>query len=110
MRNNTPITYTDEEILSLNRVTTEVAAKYLGTNAPMLRHQIEYGQVPFGTCRKESGKRTFYINPQILVDYKNGRASDGEMYKALAKKVDVLNENVAELTKMVSELVKAKQS
>ena len=107
MRNNTPRTYTDEDILSMHHVTADVAAHYLKMPTTMLRGLIEKGQLPFGTCRNEHGKRTFYINAQILVDYKNGRSTDGAMYKALFQKVDELNRHVADLTQMVAALTKA---
>ncbi len=63
----------DEDILSMEKVTPAVAAKYLGMTAVYLRKCIETGRLDFGVCEWGKGsKRVFHINPQRLVMYKRG--------------------------------------
>ena len=48
MQNNDPRTYTDEDILSADKVTVEMASKYLGDPIWRVRQLLEDKTVPYG--------------------------------------------------------------
>nr|DAD83053.1 MAG TPA: Pyocin activator protein PrtN [Caudovirales sp. ct1Jx6] len=64
---------TDAEILSLKRVTPQVAARYLGISDDTLRDGLRDGTFSFGTASRsaKSGKWIYDIRPVALVNYNN---------------------------------------
>lgn len=77
MAKRKPCPYTDENILTMGKVTATVAAKYLGMTYDMLCWQMRQDalngtdKMPFGKAvyRKQWSYRIF---PEALVKYKNG--------------------------------------
>ena len=66
-------TYTDEDILSMKKVTPQIAAAYLNVSDDRIREGIQTGAFPFGTYDTGPGgnKRSFDIRPKALVEYNN---------------------------------------
>lgn len=66
---------TDEDIWAYKSVPVRTAAEYLGVSVAFIQNGLQQGSLPFGSCvTGESGKRTFDIRPQALVQYKhNGK-------------------------------------
>jgi len=81
----------DSDILSMKRVTPQVAARYLGISDDTLRDGLQDGTFTFGTASKskKSGKWIYDIRPIALVNYNhNGRALNLEgLADAIAGKV-----------------------
>ncbi|MDO4495199.1 MAG: hypothetical protein Q4B62_05350 [Clostridiaceae bacterium] len=62
----------DNEILSLKKVTTQTAARYLNMDDVTLRIGLQRGAFPFGTAFKGNNDRYIYdIRPEALVHYKH---------------------------------------
>lgn len=63
----------DSDILSMNRVTPQVAARYLGMSDDMLKELLKDGTFKFGTAwfNEKNGKWFYDIRPKALVDYNN---------------------------------------
>jgi hypothetical protein len=62
-------TYTDEQIAAMDNVTPEIAAKYLGTNARIIRQLVRAERVPFGSAVKLK-RYVYYISGPALVHFK----------------------------------------
>ena len=86
MAKNPKTLITDEEILGMNEVPVRTAADYLGMTYSMLAWQLQQGKMPFGTARKNK-TWTYHINPQALVNYKNG-IDDNGILLIIDKKLD----------------------
>lgn len=77
MAKRKPCPYTDEDILTMGKVTGVIAAKYLGMTYDMLCWQMRQDalngtdKIPFGKAlhRRQWSYRIF---PEALVKYKNG--------------------------------------
>ncbi len=89
MNTKKPCSYTDEDILTMERVPARVAAKYLKITYESLTWQLrqdaerETAKVPFGKAR--FCKRWVYdIFPQALVNFKNGYQPENEAIKRAA--------------------------
>lgn len=84
---------TDKEVLESGKITCVEAARYLGVDPVFLRVCMEKEKLPIGTCLKGQGGRwSFYINPALLVAYKNG-----ELNTVLMAEVQDLKKRVKEL-------------
>lgn len=66
-------TYTDEDILSMKKVTPQIAAAYLNVSDDQIREGLQTGEYRFGICfTGPSGiRRSFDIRPKALVEYNN---------------------------------------
>ena len=79
MNTKKPSKYTDEDILTMNKVTAKIAANYLGGRWTyemltwMLRQDAENGtgKAPFGKAVHRKNW-SYYIFPEELVKYKHG--------------------------------------
>ena len=64
---------TDEEILAMDRVLPEIAAKYLDVDTQYIRFGLQQRSLPFGTAvQNPSGKYSYLVSPGLLVAYKRG--------------------------------------
>lgn len=65
---------TDEELLSMEKVTPEIAAAYLqsGTNAHYLRLDAQNGDCPFMQAIRNKGRYSYRVNVGLLIKYKHG--------------------------------------
>lgn len=93
----------DDYILSLRRVTPQIAAKYLGLSVEKIREGIQDGSFPFGTVvgSREAGKLTYDIRPQALVDYGHRGAAKGS--------VELSDESCKKIAALVVEQMRAVQ-
>ena len=62
---------TDEEILSMNRVSVLDASRYLGMTYAMLSYKLQMGEMPFGIAEFKT-KWCYQIFPKKLYNYKHG--------------------------------------
>lgn len=63
---------TDTEVLSLSRITPQIAARFLGHSDDFIRDGLIAGVLPFGSAIKTtSGRYKFDIRPEALVTYKH---------------------------------------
>lgn len=68
----------DNDILSMKKVTPQIAARYLGVSDDTIRDGLRNGAFMFGSAFKsqKSGKWIYDIRPDSLVKYnRNGRVS-----------------------------------
>ena len=100
--------YTDEQILSMTKVSTKVAAEYLGTTVESIAYALQSDTIegthvlPIGfATRSQNGIRWNYvIVPQRLVAYKNGTGKEdierllSEVRNSLDKVIDYLREAI----------------
>lgn len=89
---------TDEDILAMNEVPARIAADYLGMTYPMLTWKLQQGEFPFGTAKKRK-KWAYHINPQALVNYKNG-AEDDSILKVINKQLEENQRQLAEIRQL----------
>lgn len=63
----------DSDILTMSKVTPQIAARYLGVSDDMIRKGLQDGRFPFGTAIKSrnSDKWIYDIRPDALVQYKH---------------------------------------
>ncbi len=95
-----PCPYTDDDILTMPKITAQIAAKYLGWTYErlcwMMREDAEKGtrRITFGTATKRR-QWTYYIDGEALVKFKYGADPVNEgMRKSEAMKLFVqLDEN-----------------
>jgi hypothetical protein len=65
--------FTDEYILSLDRVTPEIAGKYIGADHEFIRNGLKQRVLPFGSAVLcPGGRYSYHISPGLLVAYKRG--------------------------------------
>lgn len=62
----------NEEILSMDKVSVQDAAKYLGVSVPFIFMGLRTQRLPFGTAIKFKKRWSYYISPGLLVAYKDG--------------------------------------
>jgi len=69
-----PKQYTDDDIRNMKKVTTQVAADYLGITRMAVCCGMRYGKVPIGSAVKPEGQRiySYHIVPERLIAYKHG--------------------------------------
>ena len=61
-----------EEILSMDKVSVQTAAKFLGVSVPFIFMGLRTQRLPFGTAVKFNKRWSYYISPGLLVAYKDG--------------------------------------
>lgn len=74
---------TDKDILSLDKVPPETAAKYLQTSRLGIHYALQQGVAPYGYAVKNpGGKYSYHISPGLLVAYKRGTLKiERKLYK-----------------------------
>lgn len=64
---------TDDDILTADKVSTEMAAKYLGTDTQYVRLGLQQNRLIYGNAVLNPGGRwSYHISPGLLVAYKRG--------------------------------------
>lgn|GEM_PF-434064 len=65
---------TDEEILALNDVPVQLAARYIGWSSVTITNALKQERAPFGFAAQNpnTGSWTYNISPGALVRYKRG--------------------------------------
>ncbi len=63
----------DEEILAMDRVLPEVAAKFIDVDTQFVRLGLQQSRLPFGSAvQNPGGKWSYHISPGLLVAYQRG--------------------------------------
>lgn len=91
---------TDEDILRMDKVTVQTAARYLHKSDEFVRDGIINKELPIGTAFKINGssKWDFDIRPQALVYYNRHGTAQGASFDISALARAVANEVVSILT------------
>lgn len=63
---------TDKDILSMDKVSVDTAAAYLGTSKPFIFMGLRCQRLPFGVAVKNK-QWMYHISPGLLVAYKRGK-------------------------------------
>lgn len=63
--------YTDEEIMSMNKITPQVASRYLGIPVRNIHEGLQENAIPVGYAYKKN-EWVYVIFPERLVKYKHG--------------------------------------
>ena len=73
-RKSEAIPLTDEEILAMDVVRYDVAARYIGWSSDTIRNALRQERAPFGFAVQnlETGSWAYNISPGLLVAYKRG--------------------------------------
>lgn len=64
-------TYTDEDIMSMTRVTPQVASCYLGIPVRNIHEGMQENKIPIGYSYKKS-EWVYIIIPERLIKFKHG--------------------------------------
>ena len=67
----TKTTYTDDEIMSLSRITPQIAACYLGVPVRNIQEGMQFEKLPIGYSYKKN-EWVYVIMPERLVRWKHG--------------------------------------
>lgn len=80
---------TDEYILTLKKVSPQIAARYLGISDNIIYEGLKNGDFPFGTATKGAkGRWEFDIRPQALVNYnRSGHINMDELANSIANRI-----------------------
>lgn len=65
----------DNELLALEKIRVEDAARYLqnGTTGQEIRVKAQHGVCPFCKAEKMKGRYRYRVNPGLLIKYKAGQ-------------------------------------
>ena len=73
-RKSEALTPTDEQILAMDTVRPDVAARYIGWSSVTITNALKQERAPFGFAVQnlKTGTWTYNISPGLLVAYKRG--------------------------------------
>lgn len=73
-RKSEAIPLTDEQILAMDTVRTDIAARYIGWSTCTIMNALKQERAPFGFAAQnpETGTWAYNISPGLLVAYKRG--------------------------------------
>ena len=114
-RKSGAITPTDEEILAMDTVRFEVAARYIGWGTDTIRNALKQERAPFGFAvqNPETGSWSYNISPGLLVAYKRGTLPTYKLKEVInlaaegvERVVDAKLENVRKIADVLGNAVK----
>lgn len=65
------MSYTDEDILAMKKVSIKVASEYTGMSKAVIEQGLIDNSLPFGSAVKRLSKYSYDIRPRALVHYNN---------------------------------------
>ena len=99
--------YTDDNIRNIKNITTKVAGEYLVIPPMAVAIGLREQKIPIGYAIKRVNKWSYYIIPDRLIAYKNGKL-DQCLIDGIEKRLDEINNNFILLKDDLLELLKNK--